>query len=390
MVERLYEPIPPLGQAQPAATAIGATAPLPERSADLSPPTAAQDAEAATGADTLEASHSDIAGAAAPSASAPEPLPSGQASLSLDLPVVPLPPAASVGASQASASVKPEAGASPAVASQSASSGLETAPKAPARPSARPSNTGLYVIILVGLIAFVWVTTRAPEPQAPAPVVDPAPQGSPAPGPAAPSENPAADTPAPTAPPATAPSSVGPPPATGPTVAPTPPAAPQTPAPAAAPPAKSSAPAAPGPTSAPTKAPPPPPPAVPPTPPAPSPAPPSSAPPAAPVAPAAPAPEGAAPKVPELELTFRTKGWVWVRESNDQVREFVVQEGGTVRFQEVPIFIVLPAPDQIDAKVLGRPVSLKRTEDEKNHGRFTRTMLRQAANLGRPTSSSAN
>jgi len=93
--------------------------------------------------------------------------------------------------------------------------------------------------------------------------------------------------------------------------------------------------------------------------------------------------------VPELELTFRTKGWVWVRESNDQVREFVVQEGGTVRFQEVPIFIVLPAPDQIDAKVLGRPVSLKRTEDEKNHGRFTRTMLRQAANLGRPTSSNA-
>ncbi len=94
--------------------------------------------------------------------------------------------------------------------------------------------------------------------------------------------------------------------------------------------------------------------------------------------------------MPELELTFRTKGWVWVRESNDQVREFVVQEGGTVRFQEVPIFIVLPAPDQIDAKVLGRPVSLKRTEDEKNHGRFTRTMLRQAANLGRPPSSNGN
>jgi hypothetical protein len=91
------------------------------------------------------------------------------------------------------------------------------------------------------------------------------------------------------------------------------------------------------------------------------------------------APEGA----PELELVFRIRGWVWVREANDSVREFVVPEGGVVRFQEIPIFIVLPAPDQIDAKVLGRSVSLKRNEEEKNHGRYTRTMLRQAANLGR-------
>lgn len=95
--------------------------------------------------------------------------------------------------------------------------------------------------------------------------------------------------------------------------------------------------------------------------------------------PAANGPEGS----PEMELVFRTRGWVWVREANESVREFVVPEGGVVRFQEVPIFIVLPAPDQIDVKVFGRSVSLKRTEEEKNHGRYTRTMLRQAANLGR-------
>ncbi|MFZ9811465.1 MAG: hypothetical protein ACO3DD_00075 [Burkholderiaceae bacterium] len=97
-------------------------------------------------------------------------------------------------------------------------------------------------------------------------------------------------------------------------------------------------------------------------------------------------PEGS----PELELVFRTRGWVWVREANDSVREFVVSEGGVVRFQEMPIFIVLPAPDQIDAKVFGRSVSLKRTEEEKNHGRYTRTMLRQAANLGRLPTPPAN
>jgi hypothetical protein len=104
-----------------------------------------------------------------------------------------------------------------------------------------------------------------------------------------------------------------------------------------------------------------------------------------------PTPVSAAPQaIPELELTFRTKGWIWVREANDVVREFVVPEGGTVRFQEMPIFIVLPAPDQIDVRVIGRTVSLKRTEDDKNHGRYTRTMLRQAANLGRLPSPSAN
>ena len=93
---------------------------------------------------------------------------------------------------------------------------------------------------------------------------------------------------------------------------------------------------------------------------------------------------------PELELTFRTRGWVWVREANDSVREFVVPEGGTVRFQEMPIFIVLPAPDQIDARVSGRSIGLRRTEEDKNHGRYTRTMLRQAANLGRSPSPAAN
>jgi hypothetical protein len=84
------------------------------------------------------------------------------------------------------------------------------------------------------------------------------------------------------------------------------------------------------------------------------------------------------------------RGWVWVREANDSVREFVVPEGGTVRFQEMPIFIVLPAPDQIDVRVSGRSISLRRTEEDKNHGRYTRTMLRQAANLGRLPPPAAN
>ena len=384
MVERLYEPIPPLGQAQATGTVMGATTTLPKSPADSSLATAPQDAVVASGTDTPASARTDAPGSvASPEAQATHEVPpSGQASLSLDLPVASSPPP-SVAASQVPASMKTGAEDSPGPTSQRSSSRLDSAPTAPSRSAARPSNTGLFVIILAGLITFVWVITRAPEPEAPPSLANPASQSPSVPAPAAPSGNAAVDTPAPAASPANSPSSVAPAPTGTPPSAATPATAPQTPAPAAGSPAKSSVPAtAPGPTSTPTQAPP--------SPPSPSPAQSPTTPSAPPVVPAAPAPEGAAPKVPELELTFRTKGWVWVRESNDQVREFVVQEGGTVRFQEVPIFIVLPAPDQIDAKVLGRPVSLKRTEDEKNHGRFTRTMLRQAANLGRPTASNAN
>lgn len=354
MVERLHEPIPPLGQAPTPGAAV-VTATSPGGATDQANATTPLNAEVAPG--TPEAHPADGTEPALP----PEVTASGQGSLSLDVPVASAPPAA-LGISQATSSVKTAAGDSDAAPSHGTPSGLEgrgSAAKTPARPPARSSNTGLFVIILVGLIAFVWVITRPPEPETP--VAAPASQSpasalgtAPAPTP----DNAAAEAPAPATPPA--------PPAI--------PAPPTTPAP------QSST----GPTPVATPAVP----SAPPAPPAQSPATPSPSVP--PVAPAVPAPEGAAPKVPELELTFRTKGWVWVRESNDQVREFVVQEGGTVRFQEVPIFIVLPAPDQIDAKVLGRPVSLKRTEDEKNHGRFTRTMLRQAANLGRPPSSNGN
>ena len=339
MVERLHEPIPPLGQAPTAGAAV-VTATSPGGATDRA--NAATPLNAAVAPGTPEAHPADGTEPALP----PEVTASGQASLSLDVPVASAPPAA-LGISQVTSSVKAAAGDSGAAPSHGTPSGLEgrgSAAKTPARPPGRSSNTGLFVIILVGLIAFVWVITRPPEPETPV----------------------------------AAPASQSPASALGTAPAPTPDnAAAEAPAPATPPAPQSSA----GPTPVAT-------PAVPSAPPAQSPATPSPSVP--PVAPAVPAPEGAAPKVPELELTFRTKGWVWVRESNDQVREFVVQEGGTVRFQEVPIFIVLPAPDQIDVKVLGRPVSLKRTEDEKNHGRFTRTMLRQAANLGRPTFSNGN
>ncbi|MFZ9110890.1 MAG: hypothetical protein ACO2Z0_05375 [Burkholderiaceae bacterium] len=77
-----------------------------------------------------------------------------------------------------------------------------------------------------------------------------------------------------------------------------------------------------------------------------------------------------------MAIRFNVKGWVWVREFDDNVREFVVQQGQTVRFNELPIFIVVPFPDQHTVTVNNQSVTLRRNDDEKNHARYSRSMLR--------------
>ena len=77
-----------------------------------------------------------------------------------------------------------------------------------------------------------------------------------------------------------------------------------------------------------------------------------------------------------MAIRFNVKGWVWVREFDDNVREFVVQPGQTVRFSELPIFVVVPSPDQHTVTVNNQSVTLRRNDDEKNHARYSRSMLR--------------
>ncbi|MGA1552496.1 MAG: hypothetical protein ACO35I_00400 [Burkholderiaceae bacterium] len=77
-----------------------------------------------------------------------------------------------------------------------------------------------------------------------------------------------------------------------------------------------------------------------------------------------------------MAIRFNVKGWVWVREFDDNVREFVVQQCQTVRFNELPIFIVVPFPDQHTVTVNNQSVTLRRNDDEKNHARYSRSMLR--------------
>jgi hypothetical protein len=77
-----------------------------------------------------------------------------------------------------------------------------------------------------------------------------------------------------------------------------------------------------------------------------------------------------------MSIRFNVKGWVWVREFDDSVREFVVQSGQTVRFNDLPIFLVVPSPDQLNVRVQNQPVTLRRNDDEKDHARYSRSMLR--------------
>jgi outer membrane biosynthesis protein TonB len=118
-----------------------------------------------------------------------------------------------------------------------------------------------------------------------------------------------------------------------------------------------------------------------------------SAPPAAPTPTAAPlsAPEPTPPTTPApastpaesngtaaLVLKFPEKSWIWVRRADDTVSEVGVAAGTTLRFDEMPIYVVLPRPGEIQVTVRGRKAALARNDTERDMGRFTRTMLEQA------------
>jgi hypothetical protein len=81
-----------------------------------------------------------------------------------------------------------------------------------------------------------------------------------------------------------------------------------------------------------------------------------------------------------MAIRFNVKGWIWVRDFDESVKEFVVQSGQTVRFNDLPIFIVVPFPDQLTVTVNNKLVTLRRNDDEKNHARYSRSMLRGLVN----------
>ena len=128
--------------------------------------------------------------------------------------------------------------------------------------------------------------------------------------------------------------------------------------------------------------------------------PPAPAAPAAPAAASSPKPEAAKSEKPDLPkpspesasgasdqapaktivdtpmtLTAKQKSWIWVRDASDQVRQFGVAQGQTVKFDQLPIFIVVHDPTVFEVIIGNKVVPLVRNNDERNVARHTRTDL---------------
>lgn len=76
-----------------------------------------------------------------------------------------------------------------------------------------------------------------------------------------------------------------------------------------------------------------------------------------------------------MTLTAKQKSWIWVRDASDQVRQFGVAQGQTVKFDQLPIFIVVHDPTVFEVIIGNKVVPLVRNNDERNVARHTRTDL---------------
>ena len=76
-----------------------------------------------------------------------------------------------------------------------------------------------------------------------------------------------------------------------------------------------------------------------------------------------------------MTLTAKQKSWLWVRDASDQVRQFGVAQGQTVKFDQLPIFIVVHDPSVFEVVIGNKSVSLARNAEDRNVARHTRTDL---------------
>jgi cytoskeletal protein RodZ len=76
-----------------------------------------------------------------------------------------------------------------------------------------------------------------------------------------------------------------------------------------------------------------------------------------------------------MTLTAKQKSWIWVRDASDQVRQFGVAQGQTVKFDQLPIYIVVYDPTVFEVIIGNKVVPLVRNNEERNVARHTRTDL---------------
>jgi transcriptional regulator with XRE-family HTH domain len=76
-----------------------------------------------------------------------------------------------------------------------------------------------------------------------------------------------------------------------------------------------------------------------------------------------------------MTLTAKQKSWIWVRDASDQVRQFGVAQGQTVKFDQLPIYIVVHDPTVFEVIIGNKVIPLVRNNEERNVARHTRTDL---------------
>ncbi len=92
----------------------------------------------------------------------------------------------------------------------------------------------------------------------------------------------------------------------------------------------------------------------------------------------APAP---APEAPALRLRAGNAAtWYWVRKANDEVEQRSLSGGGSVAFDEMPIYLVVNGPDEVRVEVRGKEVRLKANDETgRNLARVGRIALEDLA-----------
>lgn len=126
-------------------------------------------------------------------------------------------------------------------------------------------------------------------------------------------------------------------------------------------------------------------------------APPAQAPASVPVTPpsaatlATPSPSGAATlkpaaNMPALRLQFSERSWYWVRRADGSVSELGAGPGEIVDFDAMPSYLVLARPGTVKVETSGRQIDLRRNQEGRDMGRYTRTMLERG--LSQPPSPS--
>lgn len=104
--------------------------------------------------------------------------------------------------------------------------------------------------------------------------------------------------------------------------------------------------------------------------------------PTAPAPAPAPAPTPAsAPEAPALRLRAGNAAtWYWVRKANDEVEQRSLSGGGSVAFDEMPIYLVVNGPDEVRVEVRGKEVRLKANDETgRNLARVGRIALEELA-----------